>query len=84
MDFINALQSDIFLRMLYGQIFIILRKDDENLIMHYKKGALGFLVLAIFKNVFSVFVPKNLGFFGFGVHCGLRILAFGFAFREKY
>ena len=66
----------------------MLRKDDENLIiMHYKKGALGFLVLAIFKNVFSVFVPKNLGFFGFGVHCGLRIfrtLAFGFAFREKY
>ena len=41
----------------------MLRKDDENLIiMHYKKGALGFLVLAIFKNVFSVFVPKNLGF----------------------
>ena len=74
--------------MLYVQIFIMLRKDDENLIiMHYKKGALGFLVLAIFKNVFSVFVPKNLGFFGFGVHCGLRIfriLAFGFAFREKY
>ena len=52
----------------------MLRKDDENLIiMYYKKGALGFLVLAIFKNVFSVFVPKNLGFFGFGVHCGLRI-----------
>ena len=49
--------------MLYVQIFIMLRKDDENLIiMHYKKGALGFLVLAIFKNVFSVFVPKNLGF----------------------
>ena len=38
----------------------MLRKDDENLIiMHYKKGALGFLVLSIFKNVFSVFVPKN-------------------------
>ena len=34
----------------------MLRKDDENLIiMYYKKGALGFLVLAIFKNVFSVF-----------------------------
>ena len=49
--------------MLYVQIFIMLRKDDENLIVtHYKKGALGFLVLAIFKNVFSVFVPKNLGF----------------------
>ena len=66
----------------------MLRKDDENLIiMHYKKGALGFLVLAIFRNVFSVFVPKNLEFFGFGVHCGLRIfhiLAIGFAFREKY
>ena len=72
--------------MLYVQIFIMLRKDDE-IIMHHKKGALGFLVLAIFKNIFSVFVPKNLRFFGFGVHCGLRIfriLAFGFAFREKY
>ena len=43
------------------------------------RGTLGFSVLAIFKSVFR--------FFGFGVHCGLRIfryLAFCFGFREKY
>ena len=52
------------------------------------RGAWGFsvfAVLAIFLDRFSVFVPKKFGFFGFGIHCGLRIfriLAFGF--REKY
>ena len=74
--------------MLYVQIFIMLRKDDENLIiMHYKKGALGFLVLAIFLKRFFGFCARKPWVFGFGVHCGLRIfriLAFGCAFREKY
>ena len=50
------------------------------------RGAWGFsvfAVLAIFLDRFSVFVPKKIGFFGFVIHCGLRIfriLAFGFRF----
>ena len=45
----------------------------------------GFAVLAIFISVFR-FCVKNLRFFSFGVHCGLRIfhfLAFGFRFSRK-
>ena len=56
-------------------------------VLSCRRGALGFsifAVLAIFKIAFG-FCAKKLRFFGFGVHCGLRIfriLAFGF--REKY
>ena len=45
----------------------------------------GFAVLAIFISVFR-FCVKNLRFFSFSVHCGLRIfhiLAFGFRFSRK-
>ena len=49
-------------------------------------GIFGFAVLAIFLIGFSVFVPKKLRFFGFNVHCSLRIfriLAFSFRFLQK-
>ena len=42
------------------------------------RGALGFLVLRFwlfFRSVFH-FCAKRLRFFGFGVHCGLRIFPF--------
>ena len=46
----------------------------------------GFAVLAIFISVFR-FCVKNLRFFSFSVHCGLRIfhfLAFGFRFSRNF
>ena len=57
-------------------------------VLSCRRGALGFsifAVLAIFKIAFG-FCAKKLRFFGFGVHCGLRIfhiLAFGFRFSRK-
>ena len=50
------------------------------------KVALGFSVLRFWLFFRSVFVPKKLRFFGFSVHCCLRIfryLAFGFRFSPK-
>ena len=46
-------------------------------------GIFSFCGFGYFLDRFSVFVPKKFGFFGFGIHCGLRIfriLAFGFRF----
>ena len=57
-------------------------------VLSCRRGALEFsifAVLAIFKIAFG-FCAKKLRFFGFGVHCGLRIfriLAFGFRFSRK-
>ena len=57
-------------------------------VLSCRRGVLGFsifAVLAIFKIAFG-FCAKKLRFFGFGVHCGLRIfhiLAFGFRFSRK-
>ena len=53
-----------------------------------RRGALGFLVLRFgyFLDRFFGLCAKKVRFFGFGVHCGLRIfrfLAFGFRFSRK-
>lgn len=49
-------------------------------------GIFGFVVLAVFQIRFSVFFARKLPFFGFAVHCGLRIFryfALDFRFSSK-
>ena len=51
-----------------------------------EEGGIGIFGFGYFLDRFFGFSAKKLWFFGFGVHCGLRIfrfLAFGFRFSRK-